>query len=346
MSIVTPNMGLTAWDLTTDPYDHSQLATNFSKIDLHRHIPGEGQLIPTAGITDSAVTTAKIANINVTTGKLADASVTQAKLAKPSVGTPELIDGSVTGAKIANGAIDKSKLDSSVSFVGDVRLWHRVDPAISPPAGWEIADGRPWSTVTNTMGPGGTNWTTGNMPDYRNKYILGAATSGTGGGTSTPPDIGQVVGAHTKDLSHTHTVNAHSHTVNAHSHTVNAHAHGGSTDVQGAHAHTFAGGLLLHSRQNAFLQGIQVKDIFNNTRSNSLQSAYAAGFNNGTTDDAFGMDAAGAHAHNIGTDAQSPGTSAATPGTDSQSPGTNSGGSATQDIRPGSVGTLVIMRVI
>lgn len=346
MSFTTPNMSLTAWDLPTDPYDHAQLAANFTALDLHDHSPGKGRLIPSTGLSDSAVTTAKIANVNVTTGKVADGAVTQVKLAKPSVGTPELLDGSVTAAKIAAGAIDKTKLDSSVSFVGECRLWHRVDPAISPPTGWEIADGRAWSSVTNTMGPGGTNWTTGNMPDYRNKYILGAATSGTGSGTSTPPDIGQVVGSHTVNLSHSHTVNAHSHTVNAHSHTVNSHAHGGSTDAQGFHAHTFAGGLLFHSRQNAFLQGIQVKDIFNNTRSNSLQSTYVAGFNNGTTDDAFGMDGAGSHAHNVVTDAQSPGTSTATPGTDAQSPGTSSGGSATQDIRPGSIGTLVIMRVI
>jgi hypothetical protein len=54
-------MGLSIWNLLTDPYDHAQLADNFSKIDLHDHTPGRGIQIPTEGITDGAVTAAKLA---------------------------------------------------------------------------------------------------------------------------------------------------------------------------------------------------------------------------------------------------------------------------------------------
>jgi len=62
MAIVTPKMSLTGWNQLTDPYDHTQLFDNFSKIDFHDHSPGRGVLIPTEGIADGAVTSAKLAS--------------------------------------------------------------------------------------------------------------------------------------------------------------------------------------------------------------------------------------------------------------------------------------------
>jgi hypothetical protein len=343
---LTPNMGLTAWDLGIDPYDHSQLANNFAAIDQHTHVPGQGKRIPTNGVEDLAITTSKIAADAVTPDKIPNASLTQQELAKPSVGNPELFDLSITNEKVANGTISAAKVNSTISFVGMLAHWVRVSAAVSPPVGWEVCDGRPWNTIPNAMGPGGTNWTTGNIPDFRGKYLIGAATIGTGVGPTQMPDIGQAVGSNIKDLSHTHVVNAHSHTVNAHTHIVDAHQHGGNTDAQGSHAHTFAGGFTMHSRYNAFIQGIQVRDVNTFLRSNSLQSVYVAGFNHGNLDDPFGMDAAGSHAHNIATDFRSPGTSASAPGTDAQAPGTSTAGSTALDIRPNSVGVLILMRVV
>lgn len=62
MAFTSPKMGLSVWNLLTDPYDHAQLADNFSKIDLHDHTPGRGIQIPTEGLADGAVTAAKLAS--------------------------------------------------------------------------------------------------------------------------------------------------------------------------------------------------------------------------------------------------------------------------------------------
>jgi hypothetical protein len=345
---ITPNMGLTAWDLGTDPYNHSQLANNFAALDQHTHVPGQGKRIPTNGIEDLAITTAKIATNAVTADKIPDASLTQQEHAKPSIGNPELFDNAVSGTKIQDGTISARKLDSTVTFVGELRAWYRVNASVQPPVGWEVADGRPWSSVTNAMGPGGTQWNTGNMPDYRNKYILGAALTGTGSGSSTPPDIGMVIGSHTVNLTHTHTV-AHSHNVLAHTHSIPDHTHGVFTDVAGAHGHTFGGGFIIHTRQNAFIQGIEVRDTSTFARSNSLESLYIAGIGSGGSgDQAIGVDAGGNHSHGgtTGTVFGSLTSGAGTSTTDVQTPTTSSGGSATQDIRPASIGALVLMRVI
>ncbi len=63
MALTTPKMSLSVWNQLTDPYDHAQLADNFSKIDFHDHTPGRGVLIPTEGIADGAVTVAKLATV-------------------------------------------------------------------------------------------------------------------------------------------------------------------------------------------------------------------------------------------------------------------------------------------
>lgn len=61
MAFTSPKMGLNIWNLLSDPYDHAQLADNFSKLDLHDHTPGRGIQIPTEGIAPGAITAAKLA---------------------------------------------------------------------------------------------------------------------------------------------------------------------------------------------------------------------------------------------------------------------------------------------
>lgn len=61
MAFTSPKMGLNIWNLLSDPYDHAQLADNFSKLDLHDHTPGRGIQIPTEGIADGAITQPKLA---------------------------------------------------------------------------------------------------------------------------------------------------------------------------------------------------------------------------------------------------------------------------------------------
>lgn len=117
MAITSSNMGLRIWNLTTDPYDHAQLADNWAKVDEHDHSAGKGKQIPTGGIADGAITAAKIASgVIPSTFTLDDGSVTTPKLADLAVTTPKLADNSVTSAKIVDGTIATADLaNSSVS---------------------------------------------------------------------------------------------------------------------------------------------------------------------------------------------------------------------------------------
>lgn len=116
MSFLSTNMGIRVWDLPDDDFDSDELANNWMAIDAHDHTTGKGLQIPTGGIQNLAVTSAKLAEMAVTTGKINTDAVTQAKIANAAVGTPELIDLNVTTAKLADGAVTGPKLaDNSVS---------------------------------------------------------------------------------------------------------------------------------------------------------------------------------------------------------------------------------------
>lgn len=222
MSVTTAYMGLTAWDQGGDGYDHTQLASNFLALDAHDHSTGKGKQISASGIADSSITSAKIADNAIIANKILDGVISQVKLANNSVGSAQIIDGSITGADIADGSITNTELDPSINPLGKVIMWFRVDPSVALPSGYEHLDGRPWSAVPNTLGPGGSNWTTGNMPDTRNRFPLGAALSGTGSTPDLPPNIGQVGGAMTIDLTHSHAGGSHTHTVPSHTHQISS----------------------------------------------------------------------------------------------------------------------------
>lgn len=86
MAATAPQMGLKVWNLLTDSYDHSQLAENWAKVDQHNHTEGKGVKIPTAGIEDGAISTAKIGA----------SQVTNAKLASPTTGVYKFLINSVS----------------------------------------------------------------------------------------------------------------------------------------------------------------------------------------------------------------------------------------------------------
>lgn len=333
---ITANMGLTAWDLGTDFYNFTQLASNFVAIDGHTHEPGKGPQIPTAGIVNGAVVAAKIADATLTSTKYGPASVIQAALAKPSVGTPELFDGSVTGAKIASGSITSDKIDSTFVPIGECIMWLRADVTVPIPGGfWEPLDGRAWSSVTNLMGPGGTQLNTGTMPDTRNAFILGAATSGTGSGPSTPPAIGSAGGSMTYGFNHSHSVAGHTHTTLDHTHTMQDHNHAIAGD--GAHNHG------VYSRQTRTLPQDQTGN------DSYLQTLYVAGFNSGGGNALIPL--GGAHSHGGGTgpvavgSLTSSGASTGASTTSSNGSTTDSQLSSSFDIRPKFVGFLILCRV-
>jgi microcystin-dependent protein len=106
------------------------------------------------------------------------------------------------------------------------------------PAGWRICDGSAVSRVTlkrlfETIGTAwgaGDGSTTFNLPDLRQKFLLGKAASGTGatlGSTGGAIDHAHTGPSHTHSISsdgaHTHSISAdgtHQHTIGAHSHSI------------------------------------------------------------------------------------------------------------------------------
>lgn len=81
--------------------------------------------IANSGVTEakigvSAVSTGKIADLSVTTSKLANNSVTASKLADNAIGGAKLVNGSIYGAKIATGTISTANLADGA--VTDIKL--------------------------------------------------------------------------------------------------------------------------------------------------------------------------------------------------------------------------------
>lgn len=116
MALTTPKMGLRAWDQPSDAFDHDQLADNMAKLDFHDHSPGRGQQIPTEGIRDGAITSAKlsgtisVADGSITTAKLADNAVTTAKIQNLAVTDAKVANSSITGAKLADNSVTAAKI--------------------------------------------------------------------------------------------------------------------------------------------------------------------------------------------------------------------------------------------
>jgi hypothetical protein len=333
----TPNMGLVVWDLGEDPYDHAQLANNFSELDQHNHTTGNGVQIPSGGIANGAITAAKLASDSVVpTTHIPVDSIPQSRLADDSVGSGELQDNAVQTVHILNGAVTGEKVDPNLVPIGMVAMWYRADSSVLPPSGWEVMDGRAWSTITNKLGAGGTQWNTGSIPNMANKFALGAALSGTGVLPSQPPDIGQSAGQHTRDLTHTHTTNAHSHTVDSHAHTI-------STD--GAHLHGFMA-TVWDGNGNPI--GTQVHSLIQRRVAGSLsgqvisrQALFVPEVNDNMyygAEKQVDMQVTGGHAHSGATGSASTGTSSATVTV-------NNGLSTDMDFRPAFVGLLFIMKV-
>lgn len=326
----TPNMGLVAWDLESDFYDHAQLAENFSDIDQHDHSSGKGLQISSEGIASNAVTSAKLAADSVLpTSHIPVDSIPQSRLAPDSVGNSELQDGSVLTPILGDGSVTIAKLDPTILPIGMVTMWYRADASVLPPSGWEIMDGRSWSTIPNKLGAGGVQWNTGSIPNMANKFPLGAALAGTGSTPGVPPDFGSAGGQHERDLSHTHTTNAHSHVVDSH-------VHGIAGD--GAHDHQF----WANTQAGASLRDLFSRDVGVPKSDGSRQALYIQEHNRDSfagSDVAAPMETVANHSHGGA-------TTGAAPGTSSTTVVVNNGLIGNQDLRPAHVGLLFIMKVL
>ena len=330
MSDITTNLGLTVWDLDSDPYDPDQLANNFYAIDAHDHGANGGAPITGTAFPDGSISGTKVSDSSITSAKIVDGTITGADIANGTITGANILNGTITGADMADGTITMGKLEANVLPVGTTILWYRPNGSVSLPSGWEILDGRAWSGIPNAWGV-----TTGNIPDMRNKFPLGAALSGTGSGVTDPPDIGQVGGAMTKSLAHSHAVTAHTHTVAGHTHTISS---------DGSHKHTYTA---------------QVYDVNNNPTGSTYetdahqrgsaspsyqgnrQSLYIPDVNRYEyygEEVTVPMSNAGAHTHG--------GATGSTPLTTSSDASTTDSQLGTVDVRNAHVGFLYIMRVL
>lgn len=163
--------------------------------------------VGTAGITDLAITSAKLATGSgaaVTADTIRDLAVTTAKLATGSgaqaVTTETIRDLAVTAAKVQTGAITTAKL--AANAVNRDALAAVVQPLIGAvvayaatgaPTGWLVCNGQAvnkiaYQALFDVIGItfGGTaSGTTFNVPDLRDRFIQGSgstyALNATGG---------------------------------------------------------------------------------------------------------------------------------------------------------------------
>lgn len=85
------------------------------KVNSGATAPEWGQ-VATAGIADSAVTSAKIADGTIVAGDIADGAVTSAKILDGTIATGDLADGAVTSAKILDGTIVDGDINASAAI--------------------------------------------------------------------------------------------------------------------------------------------------------------------------------------------------------------------------------------
>ncbi len=111
-------------------------------IQTHKHTgtsTDDGVKIPTDGIEDNAVTSAKIADRAVTKEKLADEVKEAIKEAGAipdgAITTPKLADRAVTTDKIANGAVTNEKVAENSLFYTQLRNAQFLDFEITVRAG-------------------------------------------------------------------------------------------------------------------------------------------------------------------------------------------------------------------
>ena len=90
-------------------------AAQVLKVNSGATAPEWGQ-VATAGIADSAVTSAKIADGTIATGDVADGAITSAKILDGTIATGDVADGAVTSAKIADGTIVDGDINASAAI--------------------------------------------------------------------------------------------------------------------------------------------------------------------------------------------------------------------------------------
>lgn len=343
-------MKLKVWNDLDDPYNHNDLVFNWERVDKHDHSPSWGKPIPEAGLDTNSVSNRTVQNNAIGTQELQDGAVTNSKLAADAVTTDKVADGTLLGSDVANKQIGVNHItDAALSAIvplGTVTAWFRPTVDVPVPQGWVICAGQ---TVSDHDWGG----TPVGIPDLQNRFILGAATTGTGTGPTTPPaeslhNIPTVGGANNRNLNHTHTIAAHTHIANTHTHGTFPHSHGGATAGSGVMTSGSAGAHnhQLRTRGVWVLNGPQAS-----IDEMMLQAAYIGDQSGGSGD--IGIDGSNVvHSHSVPNHthaiaAEAPSTGVATDrGMSSVSQTTDDPAQDIgADLRPRFVGLLYIMKV-
>ena len=165
--------------------------------------------VATAGITDSAVTSAKILDGTIVAGDIADGAITSAKI----------LDGTIALADLA------ASLQAYLCPVGSINAY----AGTTAPAGWLLCNGTAFSSATYPSLYAILN-NVATTPDMRGLFPIGKTASSTGstllgtGGSNTIAEANLPSHSHTNtavltsgtvtitDPGHTHTIADHSHT--------------------------------------------------------------------------------------------------------------------------------------
>jgi hypothetical protein len=103
MATTYTNMGLMSWNAGADLFSYADLDANWAKIANHDHTSGNGVQVPTDGIADNAITSAKILNDTIVNADINSAAAI--------VGT-KLAANTITNDRIATADLDKLGLTS------------------------------------------------------------------------------------------------------------------------------------------------------------------------------------------------------------------------------------------
>lgn len=93
-------MGLIEWPESNDPFNHAQLASNFNKLDSHKHGPGEGQQIESSGI----------ANRTILGTNIALSTIEGQNIASNTIHGNNIVNGTITSNNIAPYTINSNNL--------------------------------------------------------------------------------------------------------------------------------------------------------------------------------------------------------------------------------------------
>lgn len=104
MATTYTNMGLKSWNAGADLFSYADLDANWAKIANHDHTSGNGVQVPTDGIADNAITSAKILNDTIVNADInSSAAIVGTKLAA----------NTITNDKIATADLQKLGLSDS-----------------------------------------------------------------------------------------------------------------------------------------------------------------------------------------------------------------------------------------